>query len=68
MPDLLAWAIGLMVTIAFVVGLSYVIALPPCEAKAKRMGLRYEYGLLEGCMVKVDNRWIPLDSYRVVAE
>lgn len=64
--SLLGWVIGLMLSIAAIVGLSYVLSSIPCEAKAERMGLQHDYGLLEGCMVKVDNRWVPLDSYRTV--
>lgn len=39
-----------------------------CAAKAHRMGVAYDYGALQGCMVKTAHGWRPIDSYRTVDE
>lgn len=64
MVNLLGWVIGLMLSFAVIAGISYVAGEIPCEAKADVMGLQHQFGLLEGCMIKVDKRWVPIESYR----
>lgn len=66
MANLLGLLIGTMLLLALCAGISYVLGEIPCEAKADMMKLPHQYGLLEGCMVEVDGRWRPLESYRVI--
>lgn len=39
-----------------------------CETRAEKMGFQSEYGWQEGCMIRVKDRWIPIESYRTVGE
>lgn len=39
-----------------------------CAVQARRMGLEQEYGWSEGCMIRVNQQWVPIDNYRVVGE
>lgn len=39
-----------------------------CGSRAEKMGFRGDWGPIQGCMVKVDRQWIPIESYRVLAE
>lgn len=39
-----------------------------CEARAAAMRFESDYGPLQGCMIKVGERWIPIESYRVIPE
>lgn len=46
--------------------LSHVSAAFRCESKAEKMGLEHDYGIVQGCMVKAKNGWIPMEAYRVI--
>lgn len=37
-----------------------------CSSKAAAMGIESSYGPLKGCMIRVDRKWIPIESYRVL--
>lgn len=37
-----------------------------CNAQSTRMNLDHEYGLFEGCMVKLDDQWQPFPDYKTV--
>jgi hypothetical protein len=37
-----------------------------CDSKAKMMGFKYDYGPIQGCMIKVESKWIPIESYRTL--
>ncbi len=37
-----------------------------CSSKAQKMGVESDYGPFQGCMIQVDRRWIPLESYRTI--
>ena len=37
-----------------------------CSSKAEKMGFKSDYGLVQGCMILVDKRWIPLEQYRTL--
>lgn len=39
-----------------------------CATKARKMGFAYEYGWGQGCMIRVNQHWVPIESYRVVGE
>lgn len=36
-----------------------------CTAKAEIQGYECEWGLLTGCMVKIDGKWVDYDKWRV---
>ena len=37
-----------------------------CASQASKMDVPYSWGILQDCMVQLDGKWIPLDSYKVV--
>jgi hypothetical protein len=37
-----------------------------CSSMSDKMGFKSDYGFVQGCMIKVDSRWIPLESYRTL--
>ena len=53
-----------MLVLAFVA--IYLLSTWSCSAKADAMQLPHDYAVLQGCMIKVEGRWIPLESYRTV--
>ena len=63
-PTLVEW----MVVLVILGILAAVMASPyfECHAKAKAQGLECEWGILQGCMVKVDGKWIDYDRLRIM--
>jgi len=60
---------ALLGALLFVAGLFAVANLMSrlgCEATAAQMGVEHRYSVWTDCMVRVDERWIPLDAYKVV--
>ena len=38
-----------------------------CELRATKMEMQYDFGLIQGCMIKTDaGKWILLENYRIV--
>lgn len=37
-----------------------------CSVKAEKQGFEYSWGLVEGCMIKVDDNWIDYDKWRIM--
>ena len=38
-----------------------------CDAKAKAMGMRSDWGLVKGCIIEhKPGQWIPLENYRAL--
>lgn len=37
-----------------------------CHSKAKAQGLECDWGFIQGCMVKVDGKWIDYDRLRIM--
>ena len=37
-----------------------------CHSKAKAQGLECEWGFIQGCMVKIDGKWIDYDRLRIM--
>jgi len=36
-----------------------------CKAKAKKMGFESDWGMIQGCMIKVHGQWIDINKYRI---
>ena len=66
MANLLSWAIISMLVLALLTVVTYVPASISCDSRATKMGMPFSYGLLEGCMVRVEGRWVPIEAYRVI--
>ncbi len=39
-----------------------------CNAKWTRSGFESDYGIIQGCVIKVKGRWIPEERYRDLDE
>lgn len=39
-----------------------------CDSKARKMGFESSYEPIEGCMIKVNGKWIPKEQYRVLGD
>lgn len=37
-----------------------------CSAKAEKMGFECDWGVVQGCMIKVNGKWMSMESYRVI--
>ena len=37
-----------------------------CKAKAEKMGFECDWGFIQGCMIKVNGKWMSMESYRVI--
>lgn len=44
-----------------IIGVAYWADKSQCEAKATKQNLEYDYGPLQGCMVKTDKGWMDYD-------
>lgn len=51
---------------AVVFGIQFAAGFYTCHQRANMMKLESRYGLLTGCMVRVDDRWAPLSYIRIV--
>ena len=65
-----------MSAIDFIVGLTIAVILAvscwifpeyQCSTKAKAQGLEYDWGLIQGCMVREEGgKWIDYDRWRIL--
>jgi hypothetical protein len=67
------FGIPALVVFAVILGIGAIISAPAlmlayaaCASQASKMELDHSWGPLQDCMVKVDGKWMPLDSYKVV--
>lgn len=69
------WDIGLpaavviLVMAAFstpIIGVAAWVSSAACSSQASKMELEHSWGMLQNCMVRVDGKWMLLDSYKVV--
>lgn len=37
-----------------------------CHTKAEKQGLECSWGIIQGCMVKIDGKWIDYDRLRIM--
>lgn len=44
---------------------AYWLASASCDAKATAMETEHSFGILQGCIVKFQGRWIPLENIGV---
>lgn len=60
--------IGLLAVVGFVglMGLAIAGENYKCSSRAELMQLEKSYGPLQGCMVKVRGKWLPLSAIREV--
>ena len=51
---------------AAIIALAALLDKASCDSKSSAMGLYSRWGMLTGCMVKVDGRYVPLGAIRYV--
>lgn len=52
---------------AIIFGSSFYLASASCASQAKKMGLRHDWGAMQGCMIEPKpGYWVPLANYRVL--
>lgn len=65
---------GLVCVLAFILIIGVVVAAAMaaertgCASRATLMELKFSWGPFQGCMVRHDGRWDPLDQYIVMRE
>ena len=62
--EIMALILGALFLIAVVTTAVYLSSSYSCKAQAEKMDVPYDYELFQGCMIKVNNTWVPLDNYR----
>lgn len=55
---------GIVMVIAFFLG--SLIMSWTCASQSEMMGVNHNYNIVNGCMIEIDDKWIPMDSYRVI--
>jgi hypothetical protein len=62
--------LGVILTFILIIGISiFLVNLgfkQECKQTAEIMGVEWKYNFWIPCMVKIDGKFIPIDSYKVV--
>lgn len=53
-------------TMAAVLGFALFMPSYECSSKAEKQGLEHDWGIIQGCMVKIEGKWIDYDKWRVM--
>jgi len=64
LAGLLVLALGTIVVGGIVWGLT-ALDRAECRQAAARLGVERRYDFPSGCYYRIDNRWVPADTYRV---
>ena len=63
--DLLAAPIALIIVVSLCIGLAYFFGKAECEAKAKVLGYKCDFGIFQGCaLIKPDGKVILIEQLR----
>jgi hypothetical protein len=69
MSELAIFSIFSLATVGAIAGL-FALAVwgesASCSARASKMELAKSWGVLQGCMVRVDNKWTPIRNIQVI--
>lgn len=58
---------GLVVVVTAIFAGIYILSDFTCSNQADKMGMRSDYGPLQGCMIEHQpGKWIPLKNYRAM--
>lgn len=60
--------IAIVLIIVGVILLPAIVDSSMCRAKARKQGLQSDYGIIQGCMVKYNGKWIDYDRLRYTEE
>lgn len=57
---------AVVVVMLFVLGIAVAAEWYVCKSQSTMMSKVYDYGPVQGCMIRHKGEWIPLDKYRVL--
>lgn len=64
-PSITVIELAIVVCIAVILLSATAAPVLQCRSMASAMEFDYSWGPLQGCMIEVDGRWVPLQNYRV---
>ena len=62
--DLLGLVVAVAVIGAITMAIVCGLGAMSCGSKADKMGMKWDFGPIQGCMVKTPHGWRPLEQYR----
>ena len=68
MKDLVLYSLFIVIAIAILAGTTCTFRLASCHIKASKQELECSYNPLQGCMVKIDGKWIDYSSLRLIEQ
>lgn len=63
---LLICTVAVVTILMLVIRISTWVDKISCESKAMWMNVPHHYSVFGGCIVKIDNKWWPLDNVKVL--
>lgn len=66
--DELSTMLAIILVVVGILFLPIVIDSSQCRAKARKQGLQHDYGIIQGCMVKYNGKWVDYDRLRYTEE
>lgn len=64
MGDTILAGVIMAIVLGVSLGVAWLVGGVSCSSKAEKMELPYDYGLIQGCMVKAPRGWIPIEGVR----
>lgn len=64
--DVLLMLFATLFFVFFFIGIGALTGYYECKSKALKQEIAYSFGLMQGCMVKKDGKWIDYDRLRVM--
>lgn len=58
--------LALVILLAACLGITWGNDWYSCDAKTSEQGLEHQWGPFKGCLIKMDDRWIDYDKWRVM--
>lgn len=60
--------IDFLVTVTFFGIIAGALLWPyyECHTKAEKQGLECSWGIIQGCMIKIDGKWVDYDRFRIM--
>jgi len=57
--------LGITALLGVAFAIDYTTGSYGCSSKAAMMGMDHDFSVAAGCMIKVEDKWVPLGNYRV---
>lgn len=68
MKELVLYCLFMVIAFAILAGVTCTIKFATCHFKASKQDLECSYIPLQGCMVKIDGKWIDYDRLRLIEQ